>query len=95
MFPLQAIIDCLLTGVTRIATDQRATVLCEMFATLLPQMTDADVVAAREQVVNRLWPSIELAEPVLNLIDGHLELRLLLHTLANEDRAENYGDPAD
>jgi len=95
MFPLQAIIDCLLAGVTRLAADQRAEVLCEMFASLLPQMTDEDVALAREQVINRLWPSIELADPLLNLIDGHLELRLLLHTLTNEDLPENYGDPAE
>lgn len=95
MFPLPTIIDCLLTGASRIATEQRAEVLCAMLAALLPQMTDIDVAIAREHVISRLWPTVELAEPLLNLIDGHLELRTLLHTLANEDRAENYGDPFD
>ena len=93
MFPLQTIIDCLLAGASRLAQEHRADVLCTMLAPLLPQMTDADVAAAREQVISRLWPSVELADPVLNLIDGHLELRVLLHTLANEDLAENYGEP--
>jgi hypothetical protein len=93
MFPLQTIIDCLLVGASRISSDQRADVLCTMLAPLLPQMTDGDVAAAREQVINRLWPSIELADPVLNLIDGHVELRALLHTLANEDLEENYDEP--
>ena len=95
MFPLQTIIDCLLVGATRISAEQRAEVLCTMLAPLLPQMTDADVAAAREQVISRLWPSVELAEPVLNLIDGHVELRTLLHTLTNEDRAENYDEPSE
>jgi hypothetical protein len=95
MFALQTIIDCLLAGASRISADQRADVLCTMFAALLPQMTDTDVVMAREQVVSRLWPSVELAEPLLNLIDGHVELRMLLHTLTNEDLAENYGDSGD
>lgn len=70
---------------------QRAEVLCAMLAALLPQMTDAEVAATREQVVNRLWPWVDVADPLLHLIDGHLELRTLLHALANEDVAENYG----
>lgn len=93
MFTLQTVIDCLLMGAMRISVEQRADVLCAMLAALLPQMTDGDVAAVREQLISRLWPSIELADPLLNLIDGHLELRVLLHTLANEDVAENLGEP--
>jgi hypothetical protein len=92
MFPLQIIIDCLLTGATRLPMDQRTEVLCTMFAALLPQMTDADVAATREQVVNRLWPWVDVVDPLLHLIDGHVELRTLLHALANEDMLENYGE---
>jgi hypothetical protein len=43
-------------------------------------------------VISRLWPSVNLADPLLHLIDGHLELRTLLHTLADEDVTENYGE---
>jgi hypothetical protein len=95
MFALQTIIDCLLTGASRIPSEQRVDVLCAMFAALLPQMTDADVAIAREQVISRLWPTVDLADPLLHLIDGHLELRTLLHTLADEDVTENYGEASD
>jgi hypothetical protein len=95
MFPLHTIIDCLLTGAMHLSPDRRCDALCAMFAALLPQMTDGDVAAAREQVISRLWPSLELADPLLHLIDGHVELRLLLHTLANEDVSETFGETSE
>lgn len=78
MYPMKSIIEFLLSGVSRIAADEQAGALCTMFAGLLPDMKEAEIAAAREQVITRFWSQPGIADDVLNLIDGHLALRLLL-----------------
>ncbi len=83
MYPLKSIVDYLLTGVSRIPAPERAEVLCSMFTGLLPGMSESEIADARQQVVARFWTEPDVASPVLDLIDGHLALRLLLNT--NDD----------
>lgn len=77
MYPLKSIVEFLITGVSRIPSDERADALCAIFAGLLPDMSEAEIDAARLQVVARFWAEPETADPVINLIDGHLALRTI------------------
>lgn len=88
MYPLKSIVDFLLSGISRVPTDERADALCSMFAGLLPGMSEQEIAIAREQVVTRLWASPETSDPVVDLIDGHLALRTLFPVCSN-------GNPAD
>ncbi len=78
MYPLNSIIEFLLSGVSRIPTDERGDALCSMFAGLLPEMSESDIAAARVQVVARFWNAPEIVDPVVDLIDGHIALRSIL-----------------
>jgi hypothetical protein len=82
MYPLKTILSFLISGVTRIAPDERADALCSMLAGLLPQMNEEDIVAARTQVIAQFWAAPEIADEVANLIDGHLALRAILESPA-------------
>jgi len=77
MDPLISALEFLLSGVCRIPPEQRAQAACSILAGLLPEMTEAEAIAAREQVIARFWGSPEIADPVVDLIDGHLALRTL------------------
>ena len=92
MYPLKSIVDFMLTGVSRIPAEERIDALCSMFAGLLPDMTAADIAAARQQVVVRFWNTPEVASPVLDLIDGHVALRGLLQGITLEDDEDESTD---
>jgi hypothetical protein len=77
MYPLKSIVDFLLAGVSRIAADERPDAVCSMFAGLLPGMSEEEIAVARAQVITRFWTTPEVAEPVVDLIDGHLALRTI------------------
>ena len=78
MYPLKTIIDFLLSGVGRIAANERADALCTLFAGLLPEMSEPEIATAREQVICRFWASPEVSDGVVDLIDGHVALRKIL-----------------
>jgi hypothetical protein len=78
MHPINTVIDFLLSGVCRIPSSERADALCSMFTGLLPEMSETDIVVAREQVIARFWSDPQIADPVVDLIDGHVALRGLL-----------------
>ena len=88
MYPLKSIVEFLLSGISRVPSDERADALCSMFAGLLPGMSEHEIAVAREQVVTRLWASPETSDPVVDLIDGHLALRTLFPVCSNGDPAE-------
>lgn len=83
MEPLSSAVEFLLSGVSRIPPEQRTHAACSIFAGLLPEMTEEQAIAAREQVIARFWGAPEIADPVVDLIDGHLALR----TLASQPEA--------
>lgn len=85
MYPLKSILEFLLSGVSRIPADEQSDALCSMLAGLLPEMSEADVLAARQQVIVRLWGSPEVVETVVDLIDGHLALRGLIGDVMDEE----------
>lgn len=91
MYPLKSIVEFLLMGVSRIPGDEQSDALCAMFAGLLPDMSEEEIEAARQQVIVRFWASPETADPVIDLIDGHLALRGLFPESANDESTE----PAD
>lgn len=66
-----------MSGVTRIPPPERVEALCSIFAGLLPEMSENEAMTAREQVIARFWAAPEVADPVVDLIDGHLALRSL------------------
>jgi hypothetical protein len=80
MPPLQSILEFLLSGVSRIPDAERTDALCSIFAGLLPEMSEADIAAAREQVIARFLGAPDIADPVLDLIDGHVALRTIMRT---------------
>jgi hypothetical protein len=80
MYPLETILSFLLSGVTRIAPDERLDAICSMLGGLLPQMTAGDIAAARAQVLTQFGADRDLTEEILNLIDGHLALRAIFAT---------------
>jgi hypothetical protein len=91
MYPLPTILSFLLSGVNRIAPDERADALCSMLGGLLPQMSEADIVAARSQVVTQFWASPEFVEEIVDVIDGHLALRAILASPdADDDDPESF-----
>jgi hypothetical protein len=94
MYPLKSILEFLLSGVSRIPTDEQADALCSMLAGLLPEMSEADIIAARQQVIVRLWGSPEVIDTVIDLIDGHLALRGLFGEPMDEE-SETDPDGAD
>jgi len=77
MYPLQSIIEFMLTGVGRIPPAEQPDALCNIFAGLLPEMSEDDIATARLQVAARFWNAPEVCDSVLNLIDGHLAWRAL------------------
>jgi hypothetical protein len=92
MYPLQSIVDFLMNRVTRLPAPERTNALCGLLAGMLPQMDIPDVNLVREQVVVRFWTMPEIANPALDMIDGHLALRALLPELTaeNGDGPEDY-----
>lgn len=92
MYPLKSILEFLLSGVSRIPTDEQADALCSMLAGLLPEMSEADIVSARQQVIVRLWGSPDVIETVVDLIDGHLALRGLMSEPLEEDTQIDFDD---
>lgn len=88
MYPLKTIIDFLLAGVNRIPSDERTDALLTMFTGMLPNMTEEEVVAAREQVIARFWSNPDIADEVTDLLDGHLTLR---HIFAETDSTASLG----
>jgi hypothetical protein len=92
MYPLKSIVDFLLSGISRIPAEGRADALCSMFAGLLPDMCESDIAMAREQVIARFWDSPETADAVVNLIDGHMVLRMLFPDSASGEATETSDD---
>ena len=78
MEPLRSALEFLLSGVCRFPPEQRTEALCSIFAGLLPEMNETQAMAAREQVIARFWGTPEIADSVVDLIDGHLALRVLM-----------------
>lgn len=78
MSPLRSIIAFLLAGVSRIPEETRIEALLAMFAGVLPDMSLEDIALAREQVITRFWTAPDIADPILDLIDGHIALRSLI-----------------
>ncbi len=89
MYPLKSIIDFLLAGVGRIPDDERVDALLAMFAGLLPGMSPAEIIIAREQVIVRFWTEPGTAESVVDLMDGHLALRSLLESEEQDGSTDN------
>jgi len=79
MYPVKTIVDFLLSGVSRIPRAERIDALCSMFAGLLPEMSEADIAIAREQVIARFWGDPDISDPVVDLIDGHVALRAIVN----------------
>lgn len=78
MYPLETILSFLLSGVTRIAPDERLDAICAMLGGLLPQMTAGDIAAARAHVMAQFGADRALTEEIIDVIDGHLALRTIL-----------------
>jgi hypothetical protein len=93
MYPLKTILSFLMSGVTRIAPEDRAAALCSMLAGLLPQMSEEDIAAARTQVIAQFWSCPEVADEAADLIDGHLALRAILAAPADEKPRRRGRDP--
>jgi len=95
MYPLASIIEFILVGVGRMPANERAETLCMMFARLLPDMSEMDIAASRQQVISRFWTVPEIAEPVVDLLDGHLALRSLLRDGIDDDESNDWDEDQD
>jgi hypothetical protein len=92
MYPLETILSFLLSGVTRIAPDERSDAVCSMLGGLLPEMTAGDIAAARAQVLAQFAMNRELAEEITDMIDGHLALRSILAAPEDDNPMRFGGD---
>lgn len=90
MYPLKTVIEFLLAGVTRIPAHERLDALLSLFGGLLPNMSAEDIAVARQQVIARFWTTPEVADSLVDLMDGHLALRTLFANGADE--LENPGE---
>lgn len=88
MYPVKYILQLLLGGVERIPPGDRPDALCAMFAGLLPEMAEPDILEVRDEVIRRFWHLNPTVDPVINLIDGHLMLRSLLPSLPQPEMDE-------
>lgn len=84
MYPLKTVIEFLLTGVTRIPAPERLEALLSLFGGLLPNMSPEEIDGARQQVIARFWTTPEVADALVDLMEGHLALRALLASEAGD-----------
>jgi hypothetical protein len=80
MYPLKSILELLLADISQLPPDDRGESLCETFARFLPQLSETDLRSVRNEVA-RYWHLGAAVEALVDLIEGHLALRILLSGL--------------
>jgi hypothetical protein len=77
MYPLKSILELLIADIAQLPPGDRGESLCDTFARFLPQLSEPELKCVRAEV-SRYWHLGAAVEALVDLIDGHLALRLLL-----------------
>lgn len=80
MYPIKSILELLLADISELPPGDRGETLCETFARFLPQLSELELRAVRTEIA-RYWHLGAAVEALVDLIDGHLALRVLLSGL--------------